>query len=111
MCPSVLDILSKSTLSIIILLLTAISIVNVRSYYYYFLIDIDLINRVPSSSSTAYEDTQPIQDLNIPVSGEFYFHNFLSNNDKTFSIKLIPYIKCGYCNSEFITEQEKRNMN
>jgi len=82
MCPSVLDILSKSTLSIIILLLTAISIVNVRSYYYYFLTDIDLINRVPSSSSTAYEDTQPIQDLNIPVSGEFYFHNFLSSKVK-----------------------------
>jgi hypothetical protein len=81
MCPSVLDILSKSTLSIIILLLTAISIVNLRSYYYYFLIDIDLINRVPSSS-TAYEDTQPIQDLNIPVSGEFYFHNFLSSKVK-----------------------------
>jgi predicted transcriptional regulator len=30
-----------------------------------------------------------------------------SNNDKAFSIRLIPYIKCGYCNSEFTTEKEK----
>src|ERR1051325_5299382 len=32
-----------------------------------------------SSSSTAHEDTQYIQDLNILVSGDFYFHNFLSS--------------------------------
>jgi predicted transcriptional regulator len=31
-----------------------------------------------------------------------------SNNDKAFSIKLIPYIKCGYCNSEFVSEKEKK---
>ncbi len=28
-------------------------------------------------------------------------------NNKAFSIRLIPYIKCGYCNSEFTTEKEK----
>lgn len=31
-----------------------------------------------------------------------------SNNDKAFSIRLIPYIKCGYCNSEFVSEKEKK---
>jgi len=32
-----------------------------------------------SSATTAHEDTHPIQDLNILVSGDFYFHNFLSS--------------------------------
>ena len=32
-----------------------------------------------AASSTAYKDTQPIQDLNILVSGDFYFLNFLSS--------------------------------
>jgi predicted transcriptional regulator len=31
-----------------------------------------------------------------------------TNNDKAISIRLILYIKCGYCNSEFITEKEKK---
>ncbi|MBV9177509.1 MAG: hypothetical protein JO297_10770 [Nitrososphaeraceae archaeon] len=31
-----------------------------------------------------------------------------TNNDKAISIRLIPYIKCGYCNSEFVTEKEKK---
>jgi predicted transcriptional regulator len=31
-----------------------------------------------------------------------------NNNNKAVSIRLIPYIKCGYCNSEFITEKEKK---
>ena len=35
-----------------------------------------------SSSSTADVDTHPIQDLNILVSGDFYFHNFLSSKVK-----------------------------
>jgi predicted transcriptional regulator len=30
-----------------------------------------------------------------------------SNNDTAFSIRLIPYIKCEYCNLEFTTEKEK----
>jgi predicted transcriptional regulator len=31
-----------------------------------------------------------------------------SNNDKSFSIRLIPYIKCEYCNTEFVSENEKK---
>jgi hypothetical protein len=31
-----------------------------------------------------------------------------TNNDKAISIRLIPYVKCRYCNSEFITEKEKK---
>ncbi len=32
-----------------------------------------------AASSTAYEDIQHIQDLNILISGDFYFHNFLNS--------------------------------
>jgi hypothetical protein len=32
--------------------------------------------------SRAYEDIPHIQDLNILVSGDFYFHNFLSSKVK-----------------------------
>src|SRR6476469_2783422 len=39
-------------------------------------------------SSTAYEDTHPIQDLNILVSGDFYFHNFLSSKVKLTDVGL-----------------------
>ena len=31
------------------------------------------------ASSSAYEDTPHIEDLNILVSGDYYFHNFLSS--------------------------------
>ena len=41
-----------------------------------------------AASSTAYEDTQPIQDLNILVSGDFYFHNFLSSKVKLTDVGL-----------------------
>jgi hypothetical protein len=41
-----------------------------------------------SSSSTAYKDTQPIQDLNILVSGDFYFHNFLGSKVKLTDVGL-----------------------
>jgi hypothetical protein len=41
-----------------------------------------------ASSTTAYEDTQPIQDLNILVSGDFYFHNFLSSKVKLTDVGL-----------------------
>jgi hypothetical protein len=41
-----------------------------------------------SSSTTTYEDTQPIQDLNILVSGDFYFHNFLSSKVKLTDVGL-----------------------
>jgi hypothetical protein len=32
-----------------------------------------------SSATAAHEDIHSIQDLNILVSGDFYFHNFLSS--------------------------------
>jgi hypothetical protein len=41
-----------------------------------------------SSSSTTYEDTQHIEDLNILVSGDFYFHNFLSSKVKLTDVGL-----------------------
>jgi hypothetical protein len=41
-----------------------------------------------SSSTTTYEDTQPIQDLNMLVSGDFYFHNFLSSKVKLTDVGL-----------------------
>jgi hypothetical protein len=41
-----------------------------------------------ASSSTSHEDTQPIQDLNILVSGDFYFHNFLSSKVKLTDVGL-----------------------
>ena len=41
-----------------------------------------------AASSTAYKDTQPIQDLNILVSGDFYFHNFLSSKVKLTDVGL-----------------------
>ncbi|MFL6358714.1 MAG: hypothetical protein ACJ72V_05145 [Nitrososphaeraceae archaeon] len=30
------------------------------------------------------------------------------NNNQTISIRLIPYIKCKYCNSEFNTDKERK---
>jgi len=41
-----------------------------------------------SSATTAHEDTHPIQDLNILVSGDFYFHNFLSSKVKLTDVVL-----------------------
>ena len=41
-----------------------------------------------AASSTAYEDTWHTQDLNILVSGDFYFHNFLSSKAKLTDIGL-----------------------
>jgi hypothetical protein len=41
-----------------------------------------------AASSTAHEDTQYIQDLNILVSGDFYFHNFLSSKVKLTDVGL-----------------------
>lgn len=34
--------------------------------------------------------------------------NNSSNNDEAISLRLIPHIKRGYCNSEFSTEKEKK---
>jgi hypothetical protein len=40
------------------------------------------------SSSTTYQGTQHIEDLNILVSGDFYFHNFLSSKVKLTDVGL-----------------------
>ena len=41
-----------------------------------------------AASSTAHEDSPYIQDLNILVSGDFYFHNFLSSKVKLTDVGL-----------------------
>ena len=40
------------------------------------------------ASSTAYEDTRRTQDLNILVSGDFYFHDFLNSKVKLTDVGL-----------------------
>jgi hypothetical protein len=35
-------------------------------------------------------------------------HEEEENNNHAISIRLIPYIRCQYCNSEFSTEKEKK---
>jgi hypothetical protein len=42
----------------------------------------------PAASSTAHEDSPYIQDLNILVSGDFYFHNFLNSKVKLTDVGL-----------------------
>jgi hypothetical protein len=46
------------------------------------------VDKSAASSSTAYEDTRHTQDLNTLVSGDFYFHNFLSSKVKLTDIGL-----------------------
>ena len=41
-----------------------------------------------AASSAVYEDIQHIQDLNILVSEDFYFHNFLNNKLKLTDVGL-----------------------
>jgi hypothetical protein len=41
-----------------------------------------------AASSSAYEDKQPIEDLNILVTGDFYFHNFLNSKVKLSDVGL-----------------------
>jgi hypothetical protein len=41
-----------------------------------------------AASSTAHEDSPYIQDLNILVSGDFYFHNFLNSKVKLTDVGL-----------------------
>ena len=56
-----------------------------------------------AASSTAHEDSPYIQDLNILVSGDFYFHNFLSSKVKLTDVGL--YIL------ESIKDTEKQQRN
>jgi hypothetical protein len=51
------------------------------------------VDKSAASSSTAYEDIRHPQDLNILVSGNFYFHNFLSSKVKLTDIGLY-ILKC-----------------
>jgi hypothetical protein len=78
---SVLDIASLSLLELLEYNLTR------RDINYALLNGVIVVDK-STSSSTAYEDTQPIQDLNILVSGDFYFHNFLSNKVKLTDVGL-----------------------
>src|SRR5690242_678730 len=81
---SVLDIASLSILELLEYNLTR------KDINYAFssgVIAVDKSSAV-SSSTTTYEDTQHIQDLNILVSGDFYFHNFLSSKVKLTDIGL-----------------------
>src|SRR5204862_3827332 len=82
---SVLDIASLSILELLEYNLT-------RKDINYALLNgvivVDKSAAASSSSTTTYEDTQPIQDLNILVSGDFYFHNFLSSKVKLTDIAL-----------------------
>ncbi len=80
---SVLDIASLSILELLEYNLT-------RKDINYALINgiIAVDKSAASSSTTTYEDTQPIQDLNILVSGDFYFHNFLSSKVKLTDVGL-----------------------
>ena len=78
---SVLDIASLSILELLEYNLT-------RKDINYALLNGVIVVDKAASSSMAYEDTQPIQDLNILVSGDFYFHNFLSSKVKLTDVGL-----------------------
>jgi hypothetical protein len=78
---SVLDIASLSILELLEYNLT-------RKDINYALLDGVIAVDKSAASSTTYEDTQPIQDLNILVSGDFYFHNFLSTKVKLTDVGL-----------------------
>ncbi len=78
---SVLDIASLSILELLEYNLTR------RDINYALLNGVIVVDK-STSSSKAYEDTQPIQDLNILVNGDFYFHNFLSSKVKLTDVGL-----------------------
>jgi hypothetical protein len=75
---SVLDIASLSILELLEYNLTRKDINHALSSGVIAVVD----KSAASSATTAHEDTHPIQDLNVPVSGDFYFHNFLSSKVK-----------------------------
>ena len=79
---SILDIASLSILELLEYNLTR------KDINYALLNGVIAVDKSTASSSTAYEDTQPIQDLNILVSGDFYFHNFLSSKVKLTDVGL-----------------------
>jgi hypothetical protein len=80
---SVLDIASLSILELLEYNLTR------KDINYALLNGVIAVDKsAAASSTTAYEDTQPIQDLNILVNGDFYFHNFLSSKVKLTDVGL-----------------------
>jgi hypothetical protein len=80
---SVLDIASLSILELLEYNLTR------KDINYALLNGVIAVDKsAAASSTTAYEDTQHIQDLNILVSGDFYFHNFLSSKVKLTDVGL-----------------------
>ena len=80
---SVLDIASLSILELLEYNLTR------KDINYALINGIIAVDKSAASSSTiTYEDTQPIQDLNILVSGDFYFHDFLSSKVKLTDVGL-----------------------
>jgi len=80
---SVLDIASLSILELLEYNLTR------KDINYALINGIIAVDKSAASSSTiTYEDTQPIQDLNILVNGDFYFHNFLSSKVKLTDVGL-----------------------
>ena len=78
---SVLDIASLSILELLEYNLTR------RDINYALLNGVIAVDK-SAASSTAHEDSPYIQDLNILVSGDFYFHNFLSNKVKLTDVGL-----------------------
>ena len=78
---SVLDIASLSILELLEYNLT-------RKGINYALLNGVIAVDKPAASSTAHEDSPYIQDLNILVSGDFYFHNFLSSKVKLTDVGL-----------------------
>ena len=80
---SVLDIASLSILELLEYNLTR------KDINYALINGIIAVDKSAASSSTiTYEDTQPIQDLNVLVNGDFYFHNFLSSKVKLTDVGL-----------------------
>ncbi len=79
---SLLDIASLSILELLEYNLTR------KDINYALLNGVIAVDKSAAASSTPHEDTQPIQDLNILVSGDFYFHNFLSSKVKLTDVGL-----------------------
>ena len=79
---SVLDIASLPILELLEYNLTR------KDINYALLNGVIAVDKSAASSSKAHEDTQYIQDLNILVSGDFYFHNFLSSKVKLTDVGL-----------------------
>jgi hypothetical protein len=79
---SIIDIASLSILELLEYDLTR------KDINYALLNGVIAVDKSAASSSTAHEDTQHIQDLNILVSGDFYFHNFLSSKVKLTDVGL-----------------------